>query len=152
MTEVRGKYFDELSEGDEFVTESRTISKEDIATFADVSGDHNPLHTDDEWCKKSTPFGGIIAHGMLIASIATGQANTMGIFEGTSLAVLGIDLKFTAPVKPGDTVRTKLKVVGLKESSKGGRGVATYEVSVLNQEDKPVLQSQWAVMLKCKKK
>jgi acyl dehydratase len=152
MTDVRGKYFDELSEGDEFVTESRTISKEDIATFADVSGDHNPLHTDEEWCKKNTPFGGIIAHGMLIASIATGQANTMGIFEGTSLAVLGIDLKFTAPVKPGDTVRTNLKVVGLKESSKGGRGVATYEVSVLNQEDKAVLQSQWAVMLKCKKK
>jgi len=152
MTDVKGKYFDELKEGDEFVTAAWTVTEGHIATFAGISGDFNPLHTDEEFCKKNTPFGGRIAHGMLIASMATGQANQLGIFEGTALAVLGIDLKFTAPVKPGDTVKTSLKVAELKESSKGGRGVANFEVTVLNQKDEAVLKSKWAVMLTCKKK
>lgn len=152
MADVKGKYFDELKVGDEFMTAAWTVTEAHISTFAGVSGDFNPLHTDEEFCKKNTPFGGRIAHGMLIASMATGQANQLGIFEGTSLAVLGIELKFTAPVRPGDTVRTRLKVAELKESSKGGKGVATYEVTVLNQEDKAVLGSKWAVLLMCKKK
>jgi acyl dehydratase len=152
MTDVKGKYFDELKDGDEFVTASWTVTEGHITNFAGLSGDFNPLHTDEEFGKKGTPFGGRIAHGMLIASMATGQANQLGIFEGTSLAVLGIDLKFTAPVRPGDTVRTRLKVAELKESSKGGRGVATFDVTVLNQKDEAVLQSKWAVMLKCKGK
>lgn len=152
MTGVKGKYFDELSVGDEFMTAAWTVTEGHIGTFAGVSGDFNPLHTDEDWCKKNTPFGGRIAHGMLIASMATGQANQLGIFEGTSLAVLGIELKFTAPVRPGDTVRTRLKVSELKESSKGGKGVANFEVTVLDQEDKAVLESKWAVLLKCRKK
>lgn len=152
MTDPKGKYFDELSVGDEFTTAAWTVTEGHIATFAGLSGDFNPLHTDETFCKASTPFGGRIAHGMLIASMATGQANQMGIFEGTSLAVLGIELKFTAPVRPGDTVRTRLKVAELKESSKGGKGVASFEVTVLNQEDKAVLESKWAVLLMCKKK
>jgi len=55
---------------------------------------------------KPGPFKGRIAHGMLLASISTGQANQLGIFEGSSIAVLGITLKFTNAVRFGDTVRT----------------------------------------------
>jgi acyl dehydratase len=146
---VKGKYFDELSVGDEFKTAAWTVTEGHISTFAGLSGDFNPLHTDEE-SMKTSPFGGRIAHGMLIASMATGQANQLGIFEGTSLAVLGIELKFTAPVKPGDTVRTVLKVAELKPSSKGGRGVANFEVTVENQNREAVLQSKWAVMMKNK--
>lgn len=146
---MKGKYFDELSVGDEFKTAAWTVTESHIATFAGLSGDFNPLHTDEE-TMKGGPFQGRIAHGMLIASMATGQANQLGIFEGTSIAVLGIELKFTAPVKPGDTVHTVLKVAELKPSSKGGRGVANFQVDVVNQGGEKVLESKWAVMLKAK--
>jgi len=76
------------------------VTEADVAQFAGLSGDYNPLHTDEDYMKDS-PFKGRIAHGMLLASIATGQANQLGIFEGSSIAVLSITLKFTGPSSSG---------------------------------------------------
>ena len=144
---TRGKKFDEFGVGDEFTTASRTVTEGDVAQFAGLSGDYNPLHTDDEFGKK-TPFGGRIAHGMLVASISTGQANQLGIFEGTSLALLSMGIKFTGAVKFGDTVHTVLKVIDKKDTSKPDRGIVTFEVKTMNQRDDCVVDSQWIVMLR----
>jgi len=143
----RGKKFDEFNVGDEFTTASRTVTEGDVALFAGLSGDYNPLHTDDEFGKK-TPFGGRIAHGMLIASIATGQANQLGIFEGTSLALLNMGIKFTGATKFGDTVHTVLKVTERKESSKPDKGIVTFEVKTYNQKSECIVDMQWVVMLR----
>ena len=54
---------------------------------------------------------GRIAHGMLVLAVATGQVNQLGIFEGTTLALLGMDrIRWTAPVRLGDTIHTVLTV------------------------------------------
>lgn len=145
--QFRGKNFDQFELSDEFETASRTITEADVAQFAGLSGDYNPLHTDEEFMK-SGPFKGRIAHGMLLASVATGQANQLGIFEGTSLAVLSITLKFTNAVRFGDTVRTILTCKEKKESSKPDRGTATFDVRMLNQRNETVMESQWVVLLK----
>ena len=144
---MRGMTFDQFKVGSEFDTMSRTVTEADVASFAGLSGDFNPLHTDEEFMKNS-PFGGRIAHGMLCASMGTGLANQLGIFEGTTIAVLQITLKFTGAVKFGDTIRLKLTCKALKESSKGDKGTATFRGELFNQRDEQVLDSEWVVLLK----
>ncbi|MCL4441919.1 MAG: MaoC family dehydratase N-terminal domain-containing protein [Firmicutes bacterium] len=144
--QLRGKNFDQFSVGDEFYTASRTITEADVVTFAGLSGDYNPLHTDQVFMEKSA-FGGRIAHGALILSVATGLANQLGIFEGTTIAVLEMVTRFTGAVKMGDTIRLVLTITDKKESKKPDRGVVNVGIKVLNQADQPVLEGSWAVML-----
>ena len=103
-----------MNVGDEFYTASRTITEADVVNFAGLSGDYNPLHTDEEWARKNTPFETRIAHGVLIQSIATGLANQLGIFEGSTIAVIEMTSRFVGAVKFGDTIHTVLKVAEKK--------------------------------------
>jgi 3-hydroxybutyryl-CoA dehydratase len=85
----------------------KTVTQHDIELFAEVSGDHNPVHLDAAFAA-ATPFKGIIAHGMLSASFISAILGTTLPGEGT--IYLGQSLKFLAPVRPGDTVRTVITV------------------------------------------
>ena len=142
----KGKKFDEFNVGDVHTTASRTITEADVASFAGLSGDYNPLHTDEEF-GKSTPFKGRIAHGMLCVSVATGLANQLGIFEGTSLALLSMTIKYKGAVKFGDTIHLELKVAEKKETSKADRGIVTFDTTIKNQNNESIVEGQWAVML-----
>lgn len=144
---TRGLTFDQFNIGDVFVCQARTVTEADTVNFAGVSGDFNPLHTDEEF-GKTTPMGGRIAHGVLILAIATGQANQLGIFEGTTIALMQQTVKYVGPVKFGDTVHLELKVAEKKESSKPDRGVVTFDATVLNQLGKPVIDGQWICLMK----
>ncbi|CAG0979363.1 3-hydroxybutyryl-CoA dehydratase [Anaerolineae bacterium] len=144
---TRGLTFDQFNIGDVFVCQARTVTEADTVNFAGVSGDFNPLHTDEEF-GKTTPMGGRIAHGVLILAIATGQANQLGIFEGTTIALMQQTVKYVGPVKFGDTVHLELKVAEKKESSKPDRGVVTFDATVLNQQGKPVIDGQWICLMK----
>ncbi len=142
----RGKTFDEFQVGERFVTASRTVTVADVVAFAGLSGDFNPIHVDEEFARNS-PLKGRIAHGPLILSIASGLANQLGVFEGTTIALMGMTSRFTNPVRFDDTIRAELRVAGKKESKKGDRGIITLAVSVLNQRDEPVIEGEWVVML-----
>jgi acyl dehydratase len=143
----KGKTFDEFKVGDEFTTASRTITEADVVNFAGLSGDFNPLHTDEEF-GKSTPFKGRVAHGMLSIAIATGLANQLGIFEGTTVALLSMTINYKGAAKFGDTIYLVLKVVDKKETSKGDKGIVTFNTIVNNQNDNPIVEGQWIVMLR----
>ena len=143
----KGKTFDEFKVGDEFTTASRTITETDVVNFAGLSGDYNPLHTDEEF-GKSTPFKGRVAHGMLSVAIATGLANQLGIFEGTTVALLSMTISYKGAAKFGDTIHLVLKVVDKKETSKGDKGIVTFDTIVYNQNDNPIVEGQWLVMLR----
>jgi len=101
-------FIEDLSIGQSVET-SNTITQKDIEKFADLSGDHNPVHLDATYAT-ATPFKGIIAHGMLSASFISAVFGTS--LPGTGAIIMGMTLKFLAPVRPGDTVRT---VVTVKE-------------------------------------
>jgi acyl dehydratase len=91
---------------------------------------------------------GRIAHGMLVLSMATGLANQLGLFEGTTLALLGMDrIRWTAPVRLGDTVHAELRVKERKESSKPDRGVLVTEVTVKNQRGEAVMVAEWTTLM-----
>ncbi|MBI5653331.1 MAG: MaoC family dehydratase N-terminal domain-containing protein [Chloroflexi bacterium] len=143
----KGLTFDQFNIGDVFVCQARTVTEADTVNFAGVSGDYNPLHTDEEF-GKATPMGSRIAHGVLILAIATGQANQLGVFEGTTIALMQQTIKYVGPVKFGDTVHLEIKVAEKKESSKPDRGVVTFDATVLNQNGKPVIDGQWICLMK----
>jgi 3-hydroxybutyryl-CoA dehydratase len=86
---------------------TKTVTQKDIEMFAEVSGDHNPVHLDAAFAA-ATPFKGIIAHGMLSASFISAILGTTLPGQGT--IYMGQNLRFLAPVRPGDTVRTVITV------------------------------------------
>jgi acyl dehydratase len=141
-----GKTFEEFEVGAEFVTASRTIIGADIGSFAGLSGDFNPIHMNEEFAK-TTPLKGRIAHGMLVASIATGLGNQLRIFEGTTLAVMSINNKFKGIVRPQDTITLVLKVREKKETSKPDRGIVIFDANIHNQRDEVVIEGEWVVMM-----
>jgi 3-hydroxybutyryl-CoA dehydratase len=148
MTHVpRGRYFDDFAAGDTFTTAARTVTEGAVDQFAGLSGDFNPLHTDEESARQS-PMKGRIAHGMLVLAIATGQVNQLGLFEGTTLALLGMDrIRWTVPVRLGDTLHTELTVKETRESSKPDRGVLVMDVAVQNQRGETVCQAEWTTLM-----
>jgi acyl dehydratase len=144
-----GLYFEEFEEGRELVTRARTVTEADVVSFAGLSGDFNPLHTDAEFMQGSQ-FGERIAHGMLVASIATGLSSQMGWFEGTTIALIEVTFRFKAPVKLGDTVHLSLRVKEKKETSRPDRGILVTAANVLNQRNEVVIEGEWTAMMRRK--
>ncbi|WP_016693547.1 MaoC/PaaZ C-terminal domain-containing protein [Rhodococcus rhodochrous] len=131
-------YYEDFDIGDTFVTPSRTVGLAEVSTFAGLSGDFNPIHTDDVFAKKSQ-FGERIAHGVLGMSIVTGLVTRLGVFEACTIALLGIeDWRFKGPVFDGDTIRVEVLIEDKKVTSDGERGVLRRRYRVLNQRDEIV--------------
>jgi 3-hydroxybutyryl-CoA dehydratase len=104
---MHARHFADLAVG-ESIVRTVPITRELIDIYADVVGDHNPLHTDPEY---ATPrFGGIIAHGTLLV----GQFSaTMSMLLGPGAVARTFRCKFKAAVRPGDEVRIELSISGL---------------------------------------
>ena len=107
-------YFEDLSIGQSAET-IRLVTQEDIQAFAAVSGDRNAVHLDADYAARSS-FKGVVAHGMLSASFISGVLGTKLPGEGT--IYISQNLRFLAPVRPGDAVATRVTV---KEMRPGAR-------------------------------
>ncbi len=105
--ECKHGYFLEELEVGMSAAYSKTISGADIATFAGVSGDTNPVHLDDSFAAQ-TLFGERIAHGMHLASFISTVFGTL--LPGPGCIYLSQNLRFTAPVKVGDTVEARVTI------------------------------------------
>jgi acyl dehydratase len=133
-----GLYFEDYEVGMELETSGRTVTEADIVNFAGLTGDWNPLHTDEEFAKKGI-FGRRIAHGTLIFSIMVGLLVRLGHVERTIVAFYGIDkLRFTNPVFIGDTIKAYSRVTELED--KGDFGIVTAEARVEKQTGEIVLK------------
>jgi acyl dehydratase len=145
----RGLTFDEFNIGDCFRSQGRTVTEADVVAFAGLSGDFNPLHTDEEF-GRSTPFGQRIAHGMLVAAMATGMANWTGVFEGTTISLLEQVIRYVGTTRFGDTIHLELEVIKKKESSKPDRGVVWLAARVHNQKEEVVVDGEWTLLMRRK--
>lgn len=112
--EFGGYYFEELEIG-QTIEFSKEISKEDVAMFAKASGDHNPIHLDEEYAK-TTRFGGCIAHGILTAGVISAAVGTT--MPGPGSIYVSQTLQFRRPVKVGATVTIKVTITALDEAKK----------------------------------
>lgn len=148
VTNATGLYFDDFTVGQSWVSPARTVTDADLVAFAGISGDYNPLHTDEEFAK-TTQFGGRTFHGPGVFAVATGLESRLGIKDGTAIAFLGMNWKLKAPVRIGDTIKVNQQVATLKpSSSKPDRGVVTFDVQVTNQHDEVCQDGQWFVMFR----
>ena len=95
---------------------------------------------------KATPFGGRIAHGVLTLAVATGLTNQLAIYEGTTMALMDLTVRFTGVVRFGDTVHVLLTPTEKKEHKKLDRGIVVFGLQVRNQRDETVLEGSWTCL------
>ncbi len=124
--------FDQLAIGDSLTSQSRVVTDEDIAHFADFTGDTFYAHMDEEAAARSPIFGGIVAHGYLVLSFAA------GLFvdppEGPVLANYGLDkLRFATPTRPGDELHVVLTCKRKTQLEGRGYGEVAWDTKVINQ-------------------
>ena len=143
---ARGLTYEEWEVGAVYETQGRTITEADVVSFAGLSGDYNPIHTDAE-AAKATPFGERIVHGMLTVAISTGMANQTGLMEGTTVALLEQNIKYKSPVRFGDTVHLRMEVTGKRETSKPDRGIVILAAQMLNQRNEVVVEMIWTQLM-----
>ena len=147
---MAGLFWEEWIVGSEYKTAARTITEADIVIYAGLSGDYNPLHVDEEYCK-TTQHGGRIAHGPLVYAIAAGLLFQLHLYDDTAIAFLGFEnLRFTKTVKPGDTIHAKIKFLEKSETSKNDRGVIKRQLQVINQHGDVVQEGLQAFLIKRK--
>lgn len=135
---MRGRTIKEINLGDRS-SYSRTVSEADVVLFGGVSGDLNPAHFNEEYSKE-TMFKGRIAHGMLSASYIS---TVLGMqLPGPGTIYLSQELKFTAPVKFGDTITATAEVIERIEE----KNRITLETICLNQRGEVVVKGKAVVM------
>lgn len=141
-----GMRFGEFKVGQKFRTAARTITETDIVMFTGISGDINPLHTDETYAATMT-HGTRIAHGALTFAVTTGLVNQSQIILGTTIALLGVEVKWPAPVKAGDTIHVESEVIETRPTKNPGRGIIKMKLLVYNQNDVVVSEQEWSLMI-----
>ena len=118
---------------------SKTIKDEDVRVFADLTGDHNPVHLDDGYAS-GTRFRRRVAHGMLTASLISSVLANKLPGEGT--VYLSQSLKFVAPVYLDDIVTARVTVTNVRED----KPIATLETVCLNQRGELLIKGEAVVL------
>lgn len=135
---MKGKTINEIKLGDKS-SYTRTITEADVVIFGGVSGDVNPAHFNEEYAK-NTMFKGRIAHGMLSSSYIS---TVLGMqLPGPGTIYLSQNLKFTAPVRFGDTVTATAEVIEMDIE----KNRIVLETTCTNQEGKVVVKGNATVM------
>lgn len=131
--------FEELAAG-QAATMEHTVTDAMLRAFADLTGDHNPVHLDEAVAAKSR-FGGRIAHGMLSAGFISAAIATR--LPGPGTIYLSQSLKFTRPVRIGDTVTTRVEVAEVMAAERRVR----LRTRCVNQQGKTVVDGEALVMV-----
>lgn len=149
----RRLYFDDLEEGQSWVSPCRTVTEADVVHFAGLSGDFNALHTDATFAA-GHPFGQRAAHGMLTLSIASGLTTRMPVYrlmDGARYALTELRCLWRKPVFIGDTIHVELRIGKKTESEKRpGTGRVLMHRTIKNQHGDIVAETEWTTLMKCK--
>jgi 3-hydroxybutyryl-CoA dehydratase len=119
---------------------TKTITDEDIRVFAELSGDRNPIHLDDEYAA-TTRFGRRIAHGMLAASLISTVLGTQ--LPGVGTVYLSQNSRFVAPVYPGDTITARVTVTKVRDD----KPIVTLETICENQNGELLIKGEAVVLV-----
>ena len=136
--------FEELATGQSFTTRGRTVTEADVVSFAALTGDWHPQHTDAVWAAESA-FGERIAHGLFVISLAGGLV-PFDPERVVALRRIG-DVVFKRPVKLGDTLRVQGRIAEATEVSDEA-GLVAFNWNVVNQDARTVCRARVEVLWK----
>jgi len=134
---VRELAYAEIAIGDD-ASFAKTITESDIVHYAGLTGDFNPIHIDAEYARQSM-FKERVAHGMLVSGLISAVLGTQ--LPGPNSIYLGQNLKFTAPVKIGDTVTAVVTVTEKRDDKR----IITLQTTVSNQHGEVVVDGSAVV-------
>ena len=129
----------DLKVGDQF-SKSREVTDALVRQFADVSGDYNPIHLDEEFAK-TTRFGRRIAHGMLSGAFISAVLGYE--FKERKIIYMSQTMKFTAPIYIGDTVTTTATITNIRED----KNIVTIDTVCTKQDATVAVKGEAVVMI-----
>jgi 3-hydroxybutyryl-CoA dehydratase len=135
---VKGLFLEDLSVG-QSAELTKTVTEKDIASFAEVTGDNNPVHLDEAYAA-ATPFKTRIAHGMLSAGYISAVIGTR--LPGPGAIYIGQNLRFKRPVKIGDAVTATATITAIDAE----KARVTLE-TVCTVDGKPVVEGEATIMV-----
>lgn len=142
-----GLHYEELRVGTDVLTGEHRVTREEIAEFARLTGDNNPLHV-DLVAARAAGFRDVLAHGPLVQALTIGLVADTGIMRGTTLALLEVSSSFLAPVLPGDTVRAVVRISRKRPTRDPRRGLLWRRITVLNQADEVVARVRMVALIR----
>ena len=133
------QWFEEFEVGQRFVSQGVTFTEASIIDFASRY-DPQRFHIDREAAAR-TPFGGLVASGFQTLGLSFRMFFELGVIRESGIGAPGIEeLRWTAPVRPGDTIRVEVEVIEIKPSrSKADRGVVRMRYTTRNQRGETVM-------------
>lgn len=133
------QWFEDFEVGQRFVSQGVTLTEASIIDFA-IRYDPQRFHIDRE-AAAQTPFGGIVASGFQTLALSFRMFFALGVIRDSGIGAPGVeDLRWTAPVRPGDTLHAEVEVIGLKPSrSKADRGIVRMRYTARNHRGETVM-------------
>ncbi len=145
---MAGKYWEDVNVGDKFITAGKTVTDAAMTVMVGLAGCTEPLFVDEEFAQK-TQFKGRIAPGPLTMLMMLGAWQQMGLFSDTAAGLLGYDkVRFTAPLRPGDTITVELEIIDKRETAQPGRGLLKWRWTWKNQRGETVAEMESANLVK----
>ena len=136
------RWFKEFAVGDRFETRGATLTESQIVDFA-LTYDPQAMHV-DATAAEAGPFGGLIASGFQTLALSFRLFYDLGLIARSNIVGPGMDeVRWTAPVRPGDTIRVVAEVIEARESrSRPDRGTVRFLLTVRNQRDEVAMTYQ----------
>ena len=145
MTVVE-RYWDDAREGDEGRSPTYPVTKERILAYADLTGDHTPVHVDEEYAAASH-FGGIVAHGLFGLAIADGL-KTQSDYRFLPGMSLGWTWDFRLPIRVDDVLHVVFRVGSVRASrSRPDWGIVVLPTELINQHGEVVQRGEHRLMV-----
>lgn len=142
-------YFEDLEVGQNFLTDARVITGADVQMFAAISGDYRPQHLNETY-GKSSPAGDRTAHDLLGVAVASGLRRPIAPIA--TMAFMGFNMEFRAPLRIGDTIHSRQTVVEKRETKKDDRGIVRFRRELINQDGQVIQTGDAMLMVHRKKK
>ena len=143
---ISERYWDDARIGDECISPSYEMTEARVLAYADLTGDHTPVHTDEAYAR-TTPFGTRVAHGLFGLAVADGL-KTISDYRFVPGMSMGWTWDFAAPIKLGDLLRVRFRVGSLRESkSRPGWGIVVLPAELINQRDEVVQRGEHRLMV-----
>lgn len=143
-------WYEDFIPGTSVTSTTRRITLEDIDRYGALTGERHPVHMDDDFARKAG-FNARIAHGLFSLALIEGLKSGLGLFEQSVTASLGWDdIRFSAPLYPGDDVYLRLEFIERRMTSKPGRGLAKERGALLKSDGTEVVSGDHLIFLLCR--